>query len=155
MVGAGVAQAVATAVRPSELPIFAAKHEVLVRPDAADDVERFEEHLPRLLLVDAEGLELGRAQATAEAHVEASASEVVEHRGLLCHEQRMPKGQDVDHAAEPDMAGRPRSGRDQQNGGRPGGGGVEMMVEKTKLIDADAVGQPDLPPMGPAQLPLP
>jgi hypothetical protein len=45
--------------------------EILVGPDAADDVEGFEEHLARVLLVDAEGLEFGRTQATAEAHVEA------------------------------------------------------------------------------------
>src|SRR5208282_1023490 len=87
-------------------PVLAAMDEVLVRPDAADDVEGFEEHLARLLLVDPKRLELRRTQAAAKAHVEAPAGQIVEHRRLLGDEQRMPERQDVDHAAEADMAGR-------------------------------------------------
>ena len=80
--------------------------EVLLGPAALDDVNGFEEHLARLLLVDPEGGEFRRAQAAAEAHVEAPAGQIVEHRRLLRDKQRMPERQDVDHTAEADMAGR-------------------------------------------------
>ena len=80
--------------------------EVLVGPDAANDVEGFEKRLARLLLVEPKRLEFRRAQAAAEAHVEAPASQIVEHRRLLGDEQRMPERQDVDHTAEANVAGR-------------------------------------------------
>jgi hypothetical protein len=79
---------------------------VLVGPDAANDVEGFEKHLARLLLVDPERAKFRWAQAAAEAHVEAPAGQIVEHRCLLGDEQRMPEREDVDHAGKPDMAGR-------------------------------------------------
>src|SRR5215469_1888643 len=41
-------------------------NEVLVGPNTPDDLEGFEEHLARLLLVDAERLEFRRAQAAAQ-----------------------------------------------------------------------------------------
>ena len=118
--------------------------EVLVGPDAADDVEGFEEHLARALLVDAEGLEFRRAQAAAEAHVEASAGQIVEHRRLFGDEQRMPERQDVDHAGEPDVARRLRGRGDQQIGRRHRSGRLEMMLEEPDLVDADAFGELDL-----------
>src|SRR5215468_4675478 len=71
---------------------------ILVSPDAPDDIERLEEHLARLLLVDAERLEFRWAQAAAQPHIEASAGQIIEHRGLLGDKQRVPERQDVDHA---------------------------------------------------------
>jgi hypothetical protein len=90
--------------------------EVLVGPDAADDVEGFKEHLARLLLVDTEGFELGGTQAAAEAQVEAPIGQIVEHRCFFGDEQRVPERQDVDHAAEANAASGPRRGGDQQIG---------------------------------------
>src|SRR5271166_2822507 len=126
--------------------------EVLVGPDAADDVEGFEKHLARALLVDAEGFEFRRAQATPKAHVEASAGQIVKHRRFLGDEQGVPERQDVDHAGEADMAGRPRSGGDQQIGRRHRCGRLEMMLEEPDLIDADAFSQLDLFELAPEHL---
>ena len=115
--------------------------EVLVGPDTADDVEGFEKHLARLLLIDTKGFELRWTQATAETHVEASICQIIEHRRLLGDEQRMPEWQDVDHAAEADVPGRPRGGSDQQIGRGDRRRGRQMMLEKPDLIDADAFRQ--------------
>jgi len=73
-----------------------------VSPDAPDDLEGLEEHLARLLLVDAERLECRWAQAAAQPHIEASAGQIVEHRRLLGDKQWVPERQDVDHAADAD-----------------------------------------------------
>ena len=123
--------------------------EFLVGPDSADDLEGFKEHLARLLLVDTESLELGRTQAAAEPHVEAPIGKVVEHRCLLCHEQRVPERQDVDHAAEADTASGPRRGGDQQIGRRHRRCRLKMMLEEPNLIDADAFGELDLLELAP------
>ena len=123
--------------------------EFLVGPDSADDLEGFKEHLARLLLVDTESLELGRTQAAAEAHVEAPIGKVVEHRCLLCHEQRVPERQDVDHTAEADAAGGPRRGGNQQIGRRHGRRRLKMMLEEPDLIDPDAFGELDLLELAP------
>ncbi len=76
--------------------------EVLVGPDAADQIERLDEHFARLRLVDAEGFEFGRAQAAAQAQIKAAPGQVVEHRRLLGDEQWVPEWQDVDHVGKSD-----------------------------------------------------
>src|SRR5215472_1035158 len=123
--------------------------EILVSPDTPDDLERFEEHLARLLLVDAERLEFRRTQSATQPHIEASASQIVEHRRLLGDKQRMPERQDVDHAAEADALRRSRRGGDQQIGRGDRCCWLQMMLEEPDLIDADTFGQLDffkLPP---------
>src|SRR5580704_5888286 len=45
--------------------------EVLVGPDAADQIERLDEHFARLRLVDGEGFEFRWTQAAPQAEVEA------------------------------------------------------------------------------------
>src|SRR5215469_4546827 len=112
-------------------------NEVLVGPNTSDDLEGFEEHLARLLLVDAECLEFRRAQAAAQPHVEASAGQIVEHRRLLGDKQRMPERQDVDHAAEADALRRSRRGGDQQIGRGDRRRRLQMMLEEPDLIDAE------------------
>jgi len=61
----------------------------------------------------------------------------------------MPERQDVDHAGEPDMAGRPRRGGDQQIGRGNRCRRLQMVLEKPDLIDADAFGQLDLSELAP------
>ena len=74
--------------------------EVLVGPNAADQIERLDEHFARLRLVDGEGFEFRRAEAAPQAEVEAAPRQVVKHRRLLSDEQRVPEWQDVDHVGK-------------------------------------------------------
>ena len=53
-------------------PVLAMVDEVLVGPDAADQIDRLDEHFARLHLVDAEGFEFRRAQAAPQTQVEAA-----------------------------------------------------------------------------------
>src|ERR1700730_2826524 len=69
--------------------------EVLVGPDAADQIERLDEHFARSRLVDGEGFEFRRAQAAPQAEVEGAPRQVVKHRRLISDEQRVPEWQDV------------------------------------------------------------
>ena len=68
----------------------------------------------------------------------------VEQRRLFGDQQRLPERQDVDHAGEADMAGRPRRGGDQQVGRGYGCGRLQMVLEEPDLIDADLFGELDL-----------
>ena len=123
--------------------------EILVSPDTPDDLEGFEEHLARPLLIDAECLEFRRAQPATQPHIEASAGQIVEHCCLLGDKQRVPERQDIHHAGEADALRRSRRGGDQQIGRGNRRGGLQMMLEEPDLIDADTFGELDffkLPP---------
>src|SRR5215471_8698592 len=117
--------------------------EILVGPNTPDDLEGLKEHLARPLLIDAERLEFRWAQAAAQPHIEASAGQIIEHRGLLGDKQRVPERQDVDHAAEADALRRSRRGGDQQIGRGDRRRRLEMMLEEPDLVDADTFRQLD------------
>ena len=118
-------------------------NEILVGPHPADDLKRFEEHLARLRLIDAERLEFRRTQTTAETHIEAPAGQIVEHCRLLGDEQRMAERENIDHAGKPDMARSLSGGGDQQIGRGDRSRRLQMMLEKPDLIDADTFRELD------------
>jgi hypothetical protein len=52
-------------------PVLAVVDEILVGPHPPDNLEGFKEHLAQLRLIEAERLELSRAQTAAKTHIEA------------------------------------------------------------------------------------
>src|SRR5208282_3716885 len=73
-----------------EMPALAVMREAPGRaPRLADDLDRLVEALGRLVLWDAEALELGRPVTLADAEIDPAVGEQVERRDLLCKEHRI------------------------------------------------------------------
>jgi hypothetical protein len=88
-----------------DLPIFAVDPvRRILAPQLQDDVDRLEHHLrTRFRYAEVEHLEVAGETAGADAHDEASADEVIEHRGVRRHRGGMQLGQVDDAGAERDL----------------------------------------------------
>src|SRR5919199_4117321 len=84
-----------------EAPEPAGMVDTVLRPDLEENIECFLGHLGGVLKEEVEFLELPRTHPLADAEIEASARQIVQHGGLSSQPQGMMKRQDVDIIAEP------------------------------------------------------
>ena len=103
-----------------------------------DDRQRLVEDRARLAIVDPEVAKLVRRDATADAQLEPTTREVVEHADLLDEPQRVVERQDVDERSQADPAGALGCRREKQ--ARRGGHAERRGVMLCQVVGVEASG---------------
>jgi hypothetical protein len=127
-----------------EVPVPPVVDGRVLRPDFQQDVDGLVGHRRGLVEAQAELDELTRADAFADAEIEAALGQVVQHGSLGGQPERMMKGQHVDVVAEAHALGALQAGRDHEIGAGQDRVVGEMVLGKPALAKAEALGQRDL-----------
>ena len=107
----------------------------------ADAVERIDEDVARLLMLDLVIFQLERRYSAADAHFEATMAQVIEHADLLDQAQRRVEREQIDQRTEPHVPGRAgdRAEIDARNRNHVEGRGV--MLRNVQAVDPRIVSR--------------
>src|SRR3984957_14815572 len=107
----------------------------------ADAVERIDEDVARLLMLDLVIFQLERRYSPADAHFEATMAQVIEHADLLDQAQRGVEREQIDQRTEPHVPGRAgdRAEIDARNRNHVEGRGV--MLRNVQAVDPRIVSR--------------
>jgi len=123
-----------------ELVVLAGIVERVGGQSGGDAIERVDEDIARLLVIDLVILELERRHAAANAHFHPPVAEVVEDANLLDQPQRRIERQEINQRAEPHALGRARHGTEIDPRHRDHVERRGVMLRHVQAIDAGLVG---------------
>ena len=116
----------------------------VVRPQGEDRVDRLAHHrAPVGVPAHLEELEVGGEAPGADAHLEAPAGEVVEHRGVARDHGRVLEGKAEHPGAELDAPGLADEGREEDERGGDGLGEGAQVLPDPAFEEAEPVGEED------------
>src|SRR5438270_450596 len=124
-----------------EIPVLALGRDSLLAPQASNHADRLLEALPALRHRHAIDLELLRQESAAEAGVQATLAQVIEHRELAAEVRRMVKRRDHRAGDEADALGARRHRRQEHAGiRRMPAIVVERVLDRLNRAVAENVG---------------